>query len=100
MWKAQRRNKLKSAPFPPDWRRTLERLFPLYTRLPEEDRRELRGHVQVFLAEKKFEGCGGLEITDEMKVCIAPQACLLLLRRDTDFLIGDFEGLAGQCSVR
>ena len=27
-------------------------------RLPEDDRRELQGHVQVFLAEKQFEGCG------------------------------------------
>jgi Mlc titration factor MtfA (ptsG expression regulator) len=39
--------------------------------LPEEDRKELESQVQVFLAEKKFEGCGGLEINDEMKVRIA-----------------------------
>jgi hypothetical protein len=38
----------------------------------------------MFLAEKRFEGCGGLEITEEMKVCIAAQACLLLLHRETD----------------
>jgi Mlc titration factor MtfA (ptsG expression regulator) len=56
--------------------------------LPDEDRKELQGHVQVFLAEKKFEGCGGLEISDEMKVCIAAQACLLLLHRDTDYYPG------------
>ena len=37
--------------------------------------------VQVFLAEKRFEGCGGLEITDEIKVTIAAQACMLLLNR-------------------
>ena len=28
-----------------------------------------------------FEGCGGLELTDEMRVLIAAQACLLLLNR-------------------
>jgi MtfA peptidase len=84
MWKTQRRNKLKSAPFPPEWDRILEQLFPLYSRLPGADRRELQGHIHVFLAEKKFEGCGGLEITEEMTVCIAAQACLLLLHRDTD----------------
>jgi Mlc titration factor MtfA (ptsG expression regulator) len=56
--------------------------------LPESDRRELEGHVQVFLAEKTFEGCGGLTITDEIKVCIAAHACLLLLHRNTDYYPG------------
>ena len=43
------------------------------------------GHVQVFLREKHFEGCGGLELTDEIRVTIAAQACLLLLHRETDY---------------
>ena len=47
--------------------------------------RPLLGHVQVFLAEKHFEGCGGLELTDEIRVTIAAQACLLLLHRATDY---------------
>ena len=38
----------------------------------------------MFLAEKQFEGCDGLVITDEIRVVIAAQACLLLLHRDTD----------------
>jgi Mlc titration factor MtfA (ptsG expression regulator) len=42
----------------------------------------LRELVQVFLAEKHWEGGGGLELTDEMKVVIAAQACVLLLGRD------------------
>jgi hypothetical protein len=52
------------------------------------DRAELLGHVQVFLAEKSFEGCGGFEITDEVRVIIAAQACLLLLHRNTDYFPG------------
>src|SRR5207247_571968 len=32
-----------------------------------------------------FEGCGGFEITDEVRVTIAAQACLLLLHRETDY---------------
>ena len=56
----------------------------MYSRLPPADRRELEGHIHVFLAEKRFEGCGGQEITDEVRVLIAAQACLLLLHRDTD----------------
>ncbi len=49
---------------------------------------ELLGHIQVFLAEKRFEGCGGFEITDEVRVTIAAQACLLLLHRETDYFPG------------
>jgi hypothetical protein len=85
MWKGLRRKKLRSAPFPPEWRRIIESSCPFYERLPDADRREIEGHIQVFLAEKKFEGCGGLELTDEIRVCIAAHACLLLLHRDTDY---------------
>ena len=45
---------------------------------PEEQER-LFGLIQVFLREKTFQGCAGLQVTDEMKVTIAAQACLLLL---------------------
>lgn len=41
--------------------------------------------MQVLLAEKNFEGCGGLELTDEIRVTIAAHACLLLLHRTTDY---------------
>ncbi len=41
--------------------------------------------MQVFLAEKRFEGCGGLQLNDEIRVTIATQACLLLLHRKTDY---------------
>src|SRR5882724_6216450 len=88
MWKKQRRKKLQSNVFPPAWRRILEARVPLYARLPEPDRRELEGLAQVFLEEKNFEGCGGLVMTEEIKVCIAAQACLLLLHRNTDFYPG------------
>ena len=50
MWKQRRRAKLKSAPLPPAWKQILAERFPLYARLPEADRRELEGHLQVFLA--------------------------------------------------
>jgi Mlc titration factor MtfA (ptsG expression regulator) len=63
----------------------LERNFQLYQQLPPADQQELLGHIQVFLAEKHFEGCGGLEITEEIRLTIAAQACLLLLHRKTDY---------------
>ena len=77
-------SQLRSAPFPPEWVGVIERNVPFYASLPETDRRELQGHVQVFLAEKNFEGCNGLELTDEIKVTIAAHACRLLLHRDTE----------------
>ncbi len=66
----------------------LVRNVPNYGRLSEADRSELKGHVQVFLAEKRFEGAGGLTITDEIRVTIAAHACVLLLHRTTDYYPG------------
>jgi MtfA peptidase len=83
-FKKQRREKLLQHPFPAEWVEILERNVPIYERLPEDDQLELQGLIQIFLAEKVFEGCNGLEITDEIKVTIAAQACVLLLHRDTD----------------
>lgn len=80
-----RRAQLRARPFPDEWRRIIERNLQAFRRLPPDDQAELLGHVQVFLAEKKFEGCGGLELTDEIRVTIAAQACLLLLHRETDY---------------
>ena len=81
----RRRERLRSQPFPPAWLTIIERNVSIYNRLPQADQRELQGHIQVFLSEKHFEGCGGLELTDEIKVTIAAQACLLLLHRETDY---------------
>ncbi|WP_435011494.1 zinc-dependent peptidase [Tundrisphaera lichenicola] len=83
-FKKQRREKLLQHPFPPEWLPILERNVPIYGRLSEDDRLELQGLIQIFLAEKVFEGCNGQEITDEVRVTIASQACMLLLHRDTD----------------
>lgn len=85
MWTKLRRRRLRSALFSVKWRRIIESDCPFYERLSEADRSEIEGHVQVFLAEKRFEGCDGLEVIEEMKVCIAAYACLLLLHRQSDY---------------
>jgi Mlc titration factor MtfA (ptsG expression regulator) len=79
---------MRTSPFPSEWRQILSHNFPLFLNLPIEDQHELEGHVQVFLAEKPFEGRGGLVLTDEIKVTIAAQACLLLLHREADYYPG------------
>jgi Mlc titration factor MtfA (ptsG expression regulator) len=84
----RRRQRLFRAPLPGEHRRILERNLPLYRRMPPELREQLGGHVNVFLAEKRFLGCGGLEVTEEMRVTIAGHACLLLLNREPRYFPG------------
>ncbi len=83
-FKEKRREKLRQRPLSAEQRATVRRNVPGAASLSAEDQRELEGHVQVFLAEKTFEGCGGLVMTDEIKLTIAAQACILLLHRETD----------------
>jgi MtfA peptidase len=85
LFKKRRRERLRATPFPANWVAIIRKNVPLYNRLPEADQRELQGHIQVFLAEKSFEGCGGLVLNDEIKITIAAQACLLLLHREEDY---------------
>jgi Mlc titration factor MtfA (ptsG expression regulator) len=82
--KNARREALRAKPPAEAWRAIVDKNVPYAAWLDAEDRRELWALVQIFLAEKRFEGCGGLSITEEMKVTIAAQACLLLLHRPND----------------
>src|SRR6478736_1898423 len=86
--KQQRRRWLRARPFPQKWLKLIQRHVVFFNRLSTSDRAELLGHIQVFLAEKRFEGCGDFAITDEVRVTIAAQACLLLLHRKTDYFPG------------
>src|SRR5271166_5185050 len=83
-FKRRRRERLNAAPFPTEWLEIVESNVRLYGYLPDSDREELLGLIQVFMAEKSFEGCGGLELTDEIQLTIAGWACVLLLHRQTD----------------
>lgn len=74
--------RLPSDPIPPTWREIIERSVPLASRLTPPEREKLLRLVQVFLRDKHVEGCDGLEVTEEMKVTIAAQACVLLLNLD------------------
>ncbi len=79
------RKRFSAAPFPEQFEQIIKKNVPLYNRLPDSLKRQLHGHVNIFLAEKSFEPCGGLEITDEIKVTIAAQACMLLLNRKATY---------------
>ena len=67
-----------------EWRGIVCGKFPYVAALPEALREELFRLMREFLGEKHFEGCGGFEVTDEVRITIAAQACVLLLNRQTD----------------
>ena len=83
--KRRRRQRARRRPFPREWLTIVKQNVAYYGLLTREEQAELRGHMQVFLDEKRFEGCAGLEITDEIRVTLAAQACLLLLHRPTNY---------------
>ena len=64
---------------PPAWRTITDRDVPFVQLLSAEEQERLFGLIHVFLREKTFQGCAGLQVTEEMKITIAAQACLLLL---------------------
>src|SRR2546427_11464321 len=71
--------RLPTGPIPDAWPGIVERNVSLARGLSSEERERLLRLVQIFLADKHFEGSGGLTLTEEMKVTIAAEACLLLL---------------------
>src|SRR4030042_264017 len=88
VFKKWRRKRLAGREFPEQGLESIKKKWPFYKLLPAEDQKELQHNVLIFIGEKRFEGCGGLNVTDEIKVTIAAQACILLLRRKTDYYPG------------
>jgi Mlc titration factor MtfA (ptsG expression regulator) len=84
-WLERKRKVLRAQPFPAAWRRILKQRVPYVNRLPADLQLQLKQHMQVFLAEKAFIGCNGLDITDEVRVTIAAHACLLILNRPSGY---------------
>ena len=80
-----RRQRLKNKPFPLDWVTIIQQKLPIYRHLPEPSRKRLQGHINVMLAEKQFVGCGGLSITEEIKLTIVAIASLLLLNEREEY---------------
>ncbi|HZT81944.1 MAG TPA: M90 family metallopeptidase [Gemmataceae bacterium] len=75
----RRRRRIRAEPFPPEWLPYLENNVAHYRYLTAEEQARLRDDLRIFLAEKNWEGCGGLQMTDEIKVTVSAFACLLVL---------------------
>lgn len=84
-WRSYQRGKITSQPFKKEWRKIIQQRMPYFRQMPADLQLQLKQHIQVFLAEKNFIGCNGVNITNEIRVTVAAQACLLLLNRKTDF---------------
>ncbi len=84
-YREYQRRQLIKAPFKKEWRRIIQKRMPYFRKMPAHLQLQLKEHIQIFLAEKTFVGKNGVEITDDVKVTIAAQACLLLLNRKTDY---------------
>jgi Mlc titration factor MtfA (ptsG expression regulator) len=80
----RRRRRLLESRFPDAWTAILDRNVAAYKLLDDGERKRLRDLVQVFVAEKNWEGAGGLELDDEIRVTIAGTGCQLVLGRDHD----------------
>jgi Mlc titration factor MtfA (ptsG expression regulator) len=73
-------------PCPEHWAAILSGNVGQYPFLSAEERARLCGDAQAFVAQKFWEGCGGLDVTEEMRVTIAGQACLMLLGQPHDYI--------------
>ncbi|THF70899.1 zinc-dependent peptidase [Deinococcus sp. Arct2-2] len=82
MFNFLRRQALRKKPFPLTWLDVLQGQVAWYARLTPELQRRLQGRMQIFLREKTFIGCGGLTVTDTMRVIVAAQACRLELHHE------------------
>jgi len=79
LFRGWRRRRLAKQPFPDQWEQWLRENFAQYGWLSDEDRERLRASVQIFVAEKHWEAAKGYDVTEEMKVTVAAQACVLTL---------------------
>lgn len=88
----RRRQQLLAAPCPPQWEAILEANVHHYRRIEPQQQARLRDWVRIFVAEKHWTGCGGLDLTDEIRVTIAGNAGLLALGT-TDFYFDKVQSL-------
>jgi MtfA peptidase len=85
-FKSRRRRKLLAEPFPPRWSALLDNDLFFSPFLWPEQRARLEERMKIFIPEKEWIGCRGLEVSERMKVLVATQASLLVLNKGLDAL--------------
>lgn len=82
LWQRWRRQYLRAKKLTREQEGILARKLALFPLLPPGQQEELKQNISLFLRDKEFVGCNGLQVTEEMRVTVAAHACLLLLQRD------------------
>ncbi|WP_298847649.1 zinc-dependent peptidase [uncultured Ruegeria sp.] len=80
--KRQARLTLLATSLTEEQRHFLDTQVPIVHKLPKDLRTKLEGKINLFLDQVDFVGCDGLEVTEDMQVSIAAQACLLVVNSD------------------
>ena len=80
---AARRERIRRAPFPDEWRRILEDRYDHYHRLPPALRARFESDVAVFLAETRITGIE-VEASPELRLLVAASAATLTAAWDGD----------------
>ena len=75
----RKRARLLATPLTSEQKQIVEKMVPIVRRLPASLRPGLEGKMNVFLDQITFRGDDDLEVTEEMKLSIAAQACLLVV---------------------
>lgn len=73
------RRRALSTPFPSEWRELLDDRVSWYRLLDEAEQRTMEDLTRLFLDRVRFEGIG-MEVTDDIRVTITYEACLLVLQ--------------------
>ncbi len=77
--KSRRRKKRMAAPFPEPWLAIIQRNVKHYALLSPQQQLRIRQYVAAFVPEKYWEGCGGQEMNDEVRVTIAALVGVMML---------------------
>ncbi len=80
--KHRHRRALLDTPLSEHQRAVIAEQVPLTRKLPADLRGKLEGKINAFLEQVAFIGCNGLEVTEQMRLSIAAQACLLIVNSD------------------
>ena len=78
-WRNRRRRRVLALPVPEGWAEILRDNVWQFSQLSPDEQQRLLDITRILVGEKFWEGCGGLALTDEIRVTIAGQAGLMLL---------------------
>jgi MtfA peptidase len=82
--RARQRRDALAQDFPEAWRQRLAVRWPTWTTLDSDEQARLEVLIRVFITDTRWEAANGFAMTDEVRLVIAAQACLLVLGLDLE----------------